>query len=104
VGWTAADIKLIRYFGKPEYFFERDWTDRNSLIRFRKLDFTRKSGRGAQKARSLDEADEPAPRVMLSSLTLIRERSISSHEYRPYRLNGNLQHSGQEVALLKVSA
>jgi hypothetical protein len=28
---------------EQEYFFERDWTGRNSLIRFRKLDFRRKS-------------------------------------------------------------
>ncbi|SHG52611.1 hypothetical protein SAMN05444169_2885 [Bradyrhizobium erythrophlei] len=39
-GWV---IKVIWGFGKPEYFFKRDWTGRNSLIWFRKLDFRRKS-------------------------------------------------------------
>src|ERR1700730_10434530 len=42
-GVDGGDIKLICCFGKPEYFFERDWTGRNSLIRLRKLDFTCKS-------------------------------------------------------------
>jgi hypothetical protein len=35
-------IKVIWVFGKPEYFSPRDWTGRNSLIPFRKLDFRRK--------------------------------------------------------------
>jgi hypothetical protein len=42
VGWMAADIQLIWGFGKPEYFFGRDWTAQITLIRFRKLDFARK--------------------------------------------------------------
>jgi len=42
-GVDGEDIQLICDFGKPEYFFGRDWTGRNSLIRLEKLDFTRKS-------------------------------------------------------------
>src|ERR1700730_8385018 len=42
-GVDGGGYKLICGFGKSEYFFGRDWTGRNSLIRFRKLDFTRKS-------------------------------------------------------------
>ena len=42
-GVDGGGYKVICYFGKPEYFFRRDWTSRNSLIRLRKLDFTRKS-------------------------------------------------------------
>jgi hypothetical protein len=40
-GVDGRGYKAICGFGKPEYFFHRDWTGRNSLIRFRKLDFTR---------------------------------------------------------------
>ena len=42
-GVDGGGYKVICDFGKPEYFFERDWTDRISLIRLRKLDFTRNS-------------------------------------------------------------
>ena len=35
--------KVICDFGKPEYFFARGWTGRNSLIQLRKLGFRRKS-------------------------------------------------------------
>jgi hypothetical protein len=42
-GVDGRDMKVICGFGKPEYFFGRGWTDRNSLIRLEKLDFTRKS-------------------------------------------------------------
>jgi hypothetical protein len=41
-GVDGCGYKVICDFGKPEYFFRRDWTGRNSLIRLRKLDFTRK--------------------------------------------------------------
>jgi len=41
-GVDGEGYKVICYFGKPEYFFGWDWTGRNSLIPFRKLDFTRK--------------------------------------------------------------
>ncbi len=49
-GVDGGHIKVICGFGKPEYFFGRDWTGRNSLIRLEKLDFTRKSagGRGGR--------------------------------------------------------
>ncbi len=40
-GVDGGGFKVICDFGKPEYFFKQDWTGRNSLIRFRKLDFTR---------------------------------------------------------------
>jgi hypothetical protein len=56
-GVDGGGYKLICNFGKPEYFFEGGWTDRNSLIRFRKLDFTRKSAEARGTARSLDEAN-----------------------------------------------
>jgi hypothetical protein len=57
-GVDGRGYKVICGFGKPEYFFERDWTGRNSLIRLGKLDFTRKSaGRG-----QLDEASGLARR------------------------------------------
>ncbi len=56
-GVDGCGYEVICGFGKPEYFFGRDWTDRNSLIRLGKLDFTRKSAGGTRKARSLDEAD-----------------------------------------------
>jgi hypothetical protein len=52
-----VDIKAICGFGKPEYFFKRGWTDRNSLIRLEKLDFTRKSAGRAGKTRSPDQAN-----------------------------------------------
>jgi hypothetical protein len=39
-------VKLICDFGKTEYFFGWDWTDRNSLIRLEKLDFARESKLG----------------------------------------------------------
>ena len=42
-GVDDCGYKVICGFGKPEYFFKRDWTGRNSLIRLGKLDFTRKS-------------------------------------------------------------
>jgi hypothetical protein len=45
-GVDGGVIKVIWGFGKPEYFFRRGWTGRNSLIRLKKLGFTRKSGRG----------------------------------------------------------
>jgi hypothetical protein len=53
--------KVICDFGKPEYFFGWDWTGRNSLIRLRKLDFTRKSaGRaGGQQLGSSQPAGAP---------------------------------------------
>jgi hypothetical protein len=35
-------MKVICAFGKPEYFFRRDWTGRNSLNGLEKFDFTRK--------------------------------------------------------------
>jgi hypothetical protein len=60
VGWTAADIKLICGFGKPEYFFKQDWTTQITLIRLRKFDFTRKSAGRAGKTRSPDQANQPA--------------------------------------------
>jgi hypothetical protein len=53
----AVDIKVICGFGKPEYFFKRDWTDRNSLIRLRKLDFTRKSAEARREDRQPDQAN-----------------------------------------------
>jgi hypothetical protein len=42
-GVDGGGYKLICGFGKPEYFFKRDWTVQITLIRLRKLDFTRKS-------------------------------------------------------------
>src|SRR5258708_997653 len=42
-GVDGCGYRLICDFGKSEYFFERDWTGRNSLSRFGKLDFARKS-------------------------------------------------------------
>src|ERR1700730_2582143 len=42
-GVDGGGYRVICDFGKPEYFFRRYWTSRNSLIRLRKLDFTRKS-------------------------------------------------------------
>ena len=50
--------KVIYDFGKPEYFFKRDWTGRNSLIRLEKLDFARKSAGRAGEARSPNHATE----------------------------------------------
>jgi len=47
-GVDDGGYKAIRDFGKPEYFFGRDWTGRNSLIRLMKLDFRRKSGSGVR--------------------------------------------------------
>src|SRR5664280_2284277 len=47
-GVDGGGYKVICYFGKPEYFCGRDLTGRNSLIRLRKLDFTRKFGRGVR--------------------------------------------------------
>src|ERR1700686_1674192 len=44
-GGDGCGYKVIWDFGKPEYFFKGDWTGRNSLIRHRKLDFTRKFAR-----------------------------------------------------------
>ena len=41
-GVDDAGYKVICGFGKAEYFFGKDWTGRNSLIRLEKLDFTRK--------------------------------------------------------------
>jgi hypothetical protein len=38
----GGGYKLICDFGKPEYFFKRDWTGQITLIRLRKLDFRRK--------------------------------------------------------------
>jgi hypothetical protein len=49
-------IKVICGFGKPEYFFKRDWTGRNSLIPFRKLDFTRNSEERATAKNSIGRA------------------------------------------------
>ncbi len=40
---TAGVKKLICLKCEAEYFFERDWTDRNSLNAQDKFDFTRKS-------------------------------------------------------------
>src|ERR1700730_6049366 len=42
-GVDGGGYKVICDFGKTEYFFGWGWTGRNSLIRLRKLDFTRKS-------------------------------------------------------------
>jgi hypothetical protein len=39
---TAGEMKVIWVKCEAEYFFRRDWTGRNSLIRLEKLDFTRK--------------------------------------------------------------
>ena len=39
----AGDKQVICAKRETEYFFDRDWTDRNSLIRLAKFDFTRKS-------------------------------------------------------------
>ena len=41
-GVDRGSYRVICDFGKQEYFFGGDWTGRNSLIRLRKLDFTRK--------------------------------------------------------------
>jgi hypothetical protein len=41
-GVDGCGYKLICDFGKTEYFFDGDWTGQITLIRFRKLDFTRK--------------------------------------------------------------
>ena len=41
-GTGRRDMKVICAFGKPEYFFRRDWTGRNSLNGLEKFDFTRK--------------------------------------------------------------
>ena len=57
VGRDGGSKKVIWVFGKPEYFFKWDWTDRNSLIRLEKLDFTRNPRGSAGYARSPDEAD-----------------------------------------------
>ena len=48
-GWWG--YKVIRHFGKSEYFFGRDWTGRNSLIRLEKLGF-RREGDGPQSGSS----------------------------------------------------
>jgi hypothetical protein len=37
VGRDSGDMKVIWAFGKPEYFLQWDWTDRNSLIGFKKF-------------------------------------------------------------------
>jgi hypothetical protein len=51
--------KVICDFGKTEYFFRRDWTGRNSLIRLEKLGFTRKTaGRSMKPAGRGDKAHE----------------------------------------------
>ena len=44
-GVDGGGYKLICDFGKPEYFFRWDWAGQITLIRFRKLDFRRKSAR-----------------------------------------------------------
>jgi hypothetical protein len=54
-GVDGCGYKVIWDFGKPEYFFKRDWTGRNSLIRLGKLDFTRKSAERGRPA-ALDHA------------------------------------------------
>jgi hypothetical protein len=41
-GETAAVMKVIWVKQEAEYFFERDWTGRNSLIRLDKFDFARR--------------------------------------------------------------
>ena len=56
-GVDGGGYKAICDFGKPEYFFRRDWTDRNSLIRLEKLDFTRKSAGGAREPAAADQAN-----------------------------------------------
>ncbi len=58
-GVDGGVIKVIWGFGKPEYFFKRGWTGRNSLIQLRKLGFTRKSVRRAGKTPSPDQANGP---------------------------------------------
>ena len=60
-GVDVGGYKVICGFGKTEYFFGRDWTDRNSLIRLEKLDFTRKCKRRAGDRRS----DQPHGYVKL---------------------------------------
>jgi hypothetical protein len=40
---TAADMKVICKNRETKNFFAEGWTDRNSLIRLDKFDFTRKS-------------------------------------------------------------
>ena len=56
VGRDGGTRKVICGFGKPEYFFARDWTGRNSLIRLEKLDFRRKSTGAHGTARSPEKA------------------------------------------------
>jgi len=56
-GVDGRGYKVICDFGKPEYFFGRDWTRQISLIRLRKLDSTRK----ATEARSLESPARPGP-------------------------------------------
>ena len=48
---------MIWGFGKPEYFFKRDWTTQITLIRLEKLDFTRESAETCGKAMRPDRAD-----------------------------------------------
>ncbi len=53
-GVDGGGYRVICGFGKPEYFFGRGWTGRNSLIRLEKLDFRRKSAEARR--------DGPQPR------------------------------------------
>jgi hypothetical protein len=55
-GVDGCGYKLICDFGKPEYFFRRDWTGQITLIGLRKLDFTRNPQGRAGKIRSPDQA------------------------------------------------
>src|SRR5258708_39228832 len=55
-GVDGGGYKVICDFGKPEYFFKRDWTGRNSLIRLEKLDFTRKSAEARREDPQPDQA------------------------------------------------
>ena len=83
-GVDGGGFKVIRNFGKPEYFFGWDWTDRNSLIRFRKLDFTRKS-RGARSAPPSQAANRPefSGRDALDSIFYLRFDPVEGIFTRP---------------------
>ena len=72
-GVDGGGYKLICDFGKPEYFFERDWTGQITLIWLGKLDSRRKSGRPRGKP---DEAN--------GWCAAVRARS---HCHRNYRVS-----------------
>ena len=84
-------MRVICGFGKSEYFFEGDWTGRNSLIRLEKLDFRRKSAGSSwpRKPTRLDPPYELRARKWLVSDA--RRCRITTYERYP-AIGPNSQH------------